>query len=55
VEAFTELRFAGDSDFEAIVATAMEIPEVRERFTTAGDPDALARIRVHDVEHLRAS
>jgi Lrp/AsnC family leucine-responsive transcriptional regulator len=53
VEAFTELRFAGDADFDAIVATAREIPEVRELFTTAGDPDALARIRVHDVDHLR--
>jgi DNA-binding Lrp family transcriptional regulator len=53
VEAFTELRFAGNTDFATIVATASEIPEVQEIFTTAGDPDALARIRVHDVDHLK--
>jgi Lrp/AsnC family transcriptional regulator, leucine-responsive regulatory protein len=53
VEAFTELRFAGTADFDAIVATASDIAEVQELFTTAGDPDALARIRVHDVEHLK--
>ena len=53
LEAFTELRFAGDVTMEKIVATAMEIPEVAELFTTAGDTDALARIRVEDVEHLK--
>jgi DNA-binding Lrp family transcriptional regulator len=53
VEAFTELQFLGNTDFDDIVASASEIPEVRELFTTAGDTDALARIRVHDVEHLK--
>jgi Lrp/AsnC family leucine-responsive transcriptional regulator len=53
VEAFTELKFVGNTDFDDIVASASEIPEVRELFTTAGDTDALARIRVHDVEHLK--
>jgi DNA-binding Lrp family transcriptional regulator len=53
VEAFTELQFAGNTDFEVIVGTASEIPEVQELFTTAGDTDALARIRVRDVEHLK--
>lgn len=53
VEAFTELRFAGDTDVDRILATAREIPEVQELFTIAGDPDALARIRVEDVEHLK--
>jgi Lrp/AsnC family transcriptional regulator, leucine-responsive regulatory protein len=53
VEAFTELRFVGDTDVEHILATAREIPEVVELFTTAGDPDALARIRVDDVDHLK--
>jgi Lrp/AsnC family transcriptional regulator, leucine-responsive regulatory protein len=53
VEAFTELRFAGDTDVDRILETAREIPEVQELFTTAGDPDALARIRVEDVEHLK--
>jgi Lrp/AsnC family leucine-responsive transcriptional regulator len=53
VEAFTELRFAGTTDFDAIVATVSEIPEVQDLFTIAGDPDALARIRVHDIRHLK--
>jgi Lrp/AsnC family transcriptional regulator, leucine-responsive regulatory protein len=53
VEAFTELQFVGNADFDDIVASTSEIPEVRELFTTAGDTDALARIRVHDVEHLK--
>jgi Lrp/AsnC family leucine-responsive transcriptional regulator len=53
VEAFTELRFTGSTDVDAIVAIAAEIPEVQELYTTAGDPDALARIRVRDVPHLK--
>ena len=53
VEAFTELRYVGTADFEAIVAAVSDIPEVQEIFTIAGDPDALVRIRVHDVEHLK--
>jgi Lrp/AsnC family transcriptional regulator, leucine-responsive regulatory protein len=53
VEAFTELQFLGNADFDDIVASTSEIPEVRELFTTAGDTDALARIRVNDIEHLK--
>lgn len=53
IEAFTELRFAGDTDVDRIMQTARAIPEVQELFTTAGDPDALARIRVEDMEHLK--
>lgn len=53
IEAFTELRFAGDTDVEHILAAASAIPEVRELYTTAGDPDALAHIRVDDVQHLQ--
>ena len=53
VEAFTELQFVGNTDFDDMVASASAIPEVQELFTTAGDTDALARIRVHDVEHLK--
>jgi DNA-binding Lrp family transcriptional regulator len=53
VEAFTELQFVGDTDFDDIVASTSEIPEVQELFTTAGDTDALARIRVNDIEHLK--
>jgi Lrp/AsnC family leucine-responsive transcriptional regulator len=53
IDAFTELRFAGDADVDEILATITELPEVREVFTIAGDPDALIRIRVDDVEHLK--
>ncbi len=52
IEAFIELRFAGATQVDDIESTA-DIPEVIEAFTTAGDPDALARIRVHDLEHLK--
>jgi Lrp/AsnC family leucine-responsive transcriptional regulator len=53
LEAFTELRFAGDASVEEIAAVAAGIPEVQTVFTTAGDPDALAWIRVRDVEDLK--
>ncbi|MEU1785326.1 Lrp/AsnC family transcriptional regulator [Streptomyces sparsogenes] len=52
-EAFTELRFAGDTDVESITAAVTAVPEVVEVFTTAGDPDALVRVRVGSVQHLR--
>jgi DNA-binding Lrp family transcriptional regulator len=54
IEAFTELRFAGDADIDEILGSVEQIPEIREVFTMAGDPDALLRIRVTDVEHLKA-
>jgi Lrp/AsnC family transcriptional regulator, leucine-responsive regulatory protein len=53
IEAFTELRFTGDGDIDVIVGAIAQMPEVREVFTIAGDPDALVRIRVDDVEHLK--
>jgi len=53
IEAFTELRFAGDADIDEILGAVEQIPEIREVFTMAGDPDALLRIRVSDVEHLK--
>lgn len=53
IDAFTELRFAGDGDIDEIVTTISQMPEVREVFTTAGDPDALVRIRVDDMDHLK--
>ena len=52
IDAFIELRFAGGTQVDDIESTA-DIPEVIEAFTTAGDPDALARIRVHDLDHLK--
>jgi Lrp/AsnC family leucine-responsive transcriptional regulator len=53
LEAFTELRFAGDTKVSDIKAVAAELPEVQAIFTTAGDPDALVWIRVKDVADLK--
>jgi Lrp/AsnC family transcriptional regulator, leucine-responsive regulatory protein len=53
LQAFTELRFAGNSPVDEIAGIAHDIPEVQTIFTTAGDPDALAWIRVRDVEDLK--
>ena len=53
IEAFTEVSFSSDADVDDVVATMARRPEVREVFTTAGDPDALVRIRVDDVAHLK--
>ncbi|MFD8817481.1 Lrp/AsnC family transcriptional regulator [Streptomyces sp. NPDC059627] len=52
-EAFVELRFAGDVKVEMITMAATSVPEVLEVFTVAGDPDALIRVRVSGVQHLR--
>jgi Lrp/AsnC family leucine-responsive transcriptional regulator len=53
LEAFTELRFSGDARVDAIAAIADDIAEVQAVFTIAGDPDALAWIRVSDVHELK--
>jgi len=54
LEAFTELRFAGNTNVESITRAATRLPEVIEVFTVAGDPDALVRLRVTSVKHLQA-
>ena len=53
LQAFTELRFAGNLPVDQIAAIADGIPEVQTIFTTAGDPDALAWVRVRDVDDLK--
>lgn len=53
LEAFAELRFAGTTKVDDIADVARTIPEVRAIFTVAGDPDALARIRVRDADDLK--
>ncbi len=53
LEAFTELHFAGSSRVDAIASIADDIPEVETVFTIAGNPDALAWIRVRDVRDLK--
>lgn len=53
IEAFTELRFAGTTQVDDIEAAVSGLSEVVEAFTIAGDPDALVRIRVTDLDHLK--
>lgn len=53
LEAFIELRFAGNTPVDAIAGIADGIPEVQEIFTIAGDPDALVWVRVRDVADLK--
>jgi DNA-binding Lrp family transcriptional regulator len=53
VEAFAELRFAGSTRVDDIEDIAHDVPEVHAIFTVAGDPDALAWIRVSDVQELK--
>lgn len=53
IEAYTELRFVGDTDVDDILAMAAEQPEVQEVVAIAGDPDALVHVRADDVEHLQ--
>jgi DNA-binding Lrp family transcriptional regulator len=53
LEAFTELRFAAGTQVDDIDLAVADLPEVVESFTLAGDPDALVRLRVRDVDHLK--
>ena len=53
IEAFTELRFAGTTQVGDIDRAVANLPELVEAFTIAGDPDALVRLRVTDVDHLK--
>jgi len=53
LEAFTEIRLAGSTDSDELAEITRSVPEVKEFFTIAGDPDALLRIRVEDVDHLQ--
>jgi DNA-binding Lrp family transcriptional regulator len=53
IEAFTELRFKGSIRVGDIDSTYAHLPELVEGFTIAGDPDALVRLRVRDLDHLR--
>lgn len=53
IEAFTELTFRGDARVDDIAGVADGVPEVVRVFTMAGAPDALAWLRVRDVDHLQ--
>lgn len=53
IEAFTELSFAPGTQVEDIDSAVAYLPELVESFTLAGAPDALVRLRVDDVDHLK--
>lgn len=53
LEAFCELRFAPETQVDDIDQIAQDVPELVESFTLAGEPDALVRLRVRDVDHLK--
>jgi Lrp/AsnC family leucine-responsive transcriptional regulator len=53
LQAFSELRFGGTLGVNEIAGIGHEVPEVEAVYTTAGDPDALALLRVRDVEDLK--
>ncbi len=53
IEAFIELRFAGTTQVGDIEGAVSGLTEVVEAFTTAGDPDALVRVRATDLDHLK--
>lgn len=53
IEAFVELRFAPGTQVDAIDAAVTGLAGVVESFTLAGDPDAIARVRVRDLGQLK--
>jgi len=53
IEAFAELRFEGATQVDEIDRAFAGLPELVEGFTIAGDPDALVRLRVSDLDHLK--
>lgn len=53
LEAFTEIRLSGGIETGELADIVKNLPEVQDFFTIAGDPDALVRIRVDDVDHLQ--
>ncbi|HET8980922.1 MAG TPA: Lrp/AsnC family transcriptional regulator [Solirubrobacteraceae bacterium] len=53
VDAFVEIRMSGNAGLEQITSAVARVPEVCEVFTIAGDPDALVRIRLESVAHLK--
>jgi Lrp/AsnC family transcriptional regulator, leucine-responsive regulatory protein len=53
IEAFAEVRFQASSQVGEIDEAFTALPELVESFTIAGDPDALVRLRVTDLDHLK--
>jgi Lrp/AsnC family transcriptional regulator, leucine-responsive regulatory protein len=53
IEAFAELQFEGATQVDDIDRAFVDLPELVEAFTIAGDTDALVRLRVSDLDHLK--
>ncbi|WP_456698651.1 Lrp/AsnC family transcriptional regulator [Aeromicrobium sp. P5_D10] len=53
LEAFTEIRLTGATDTAELSDIVRDVPEVQGFYTIAGDPDAVVRILVTDVDHLQ--
>ena len=53
IEAFAELHFDGATQVDDIDRAYIDLPELVEGFTIAGDTDALVRLRVSDLDHLK--
>lgn len=53
LEAFTEIRLAGPTETSDLEEILKDLSEVQSFYTIAGDPDALVRLRVDDVDHLQ--
>jgi DNA-binding Lrp family transcriptional regulator len=53
IEAFAEVRFEASTHVGEIDEVFASLPELVESFTIAGDPDALVRLRVADLDHLK--
>jgi Lrp/AsnC family transcriptional regulator, leucine-responsive regulatory protein len=54
IEAFAEVRFEGATQVDDIDRAFAALPELVEAFTIAGDTDALVRLRVTDLSHLKS-
>jgi DNA-binding Lrp family transcriptional regulator len=54
IEAFMQLRITPGADVAATLDPLRQMPEVREVLITAGEQDALVRLRVDGMNHLRA-
>ena len=53
LEAFTELRYAGDMDQDEILLLLTGIEEVEDAYAIAGDTDAVVHVRADDIAHLQ--
>jgi Lrp/AsnC family leucine-responsive transcriptional regulator len=53
IEAFIELRFAPGTQVAEVDNAVIDLPELLASFTLAGEPDALAHVRVRDLDHLK--